>query len=344
MHNKSYDDYLEPLREREVRTPFARMAELVAATPERSTRLAMPWAKAAAIITLSGMAVLGILVLNRAPRHIAGRGGTARTARDIRAASHSSIPLSSNEQPHSEQTFSRKNRATKEVSLANTALSQDSGLTGAKAQVLHGWVDARDGALPMPSLSSDTRPIEPIAISDSETEHERKFFATIGGALSQQFSSNASFRQFSFSDAFAGIGYEFSRNTSIRLIGGEEAFVLSKNSYFTTYQDTTFSHGGVPYANIIGEVHTVSGASLTRVYWLGGSYRYALGSGSIRPFAEIMAGGSTDGLLTHQSLGAAFSLSSRIELNVVAQASELLPQNSIWLSKAGAQADLSYAF
>jgi len=57
-----------------------------------------------------------------------------------------------------------------------------------------------------------------------------------------------------------------------------------------------------------------------------------------------MAGGSTDGFLTHQSIGAEFVASSNIDLDLLFEASELIPQNSGWLTKAGFSAAVSYCW
>jgi hypothetical protein len=95
---------------------------------------------------------------------------------------------------------------------------------------------------------------------------------------------------------------------------------------------------------VIGVIQSTNIPVLTRVYWLGASYRYTLGdeATAIRPFAELMAGGSTNGFLSHQSLGAEFTAASRIDLDLLFEASELLPQNSTWLTKAGFAAAVSY--
>ncbi|HET6401192.1 MAG TPA: hypothetical protein VFH95_07305 [Candidatus Kapabacteria bacterium] len=175
---------------------------------------------------------------------------------------------------------------------------------------------------------------------------ERNFFATVGGALSQQFSSNVSYRRTSFSDAFLALGYSLSQNSSVRILAGEETFNMPSTTTTNSisFHDTTFVHDGQTYQNVLGELQSANIPILTRAYWLGASYRYTLGDAAtaIRPFAEVMAGGSTDGFLTHQSLGAEFSAASSIDLDLLFEASELLPQNSGWLTKAGFAAALSY--
>ena len=168
------------------------------------------------------------------------------------------------------------------------------------------------------------------------------FVATFGGAVSREFT--APYQQTSFTDAFFGIGYSFSPNSSVRVLTGEEVFSAPSSTITNsiTFHDTTISS----YHNVLGEIQSTDPPALTRVYWLGASYRYTLGdlTNAIRPFAEVMAGGSTDGFLTHQSIGAEFIATSNIDLDLLLEASELIPQNSGWLTKAGFSAAVSYCW
>jgi hypothetical protein len=181
-----------------------------------------------------------------------------------------------------------------------------------------------------------------ITIPSSDVASMGSFFATFSGAVSQQYT--APYQQTSFTDAFLGVGYSFSPNSSVRILVGEEVFSApsSTTTNSISFHDTTISS----YHNVLGEIQSTDPPAFMRVYSLGASYRYTLGdlTNAIRPFAEVMAGGSTDGFLTHQSIGAEFIATSNIDLDLLFEASELIPQNSGWLTKAGFSAAVSYAW
>jgi len=324
---------MELLRAREAKPSFARIEALVAAAPTRSLKAIPLFTKVFG--SLLGIGVTGAIFLmnsSQAPRKNIPLA-RSRVETNSRYAGPS---------PHLK--FSEQNKILVAQSAASrlhirgssaSAHTADSALPLISCQVSNSIIS-------LTPIARDTRPLPSIALVDSEREHY--FFATIGGTLSQQFSSNVAFRQFSFSDAFFGMGYAVSQNSSIRILGGEEIFAISQNGYYVTYHDTTFIHNGTPYANIIGEVHPTAGSAIARVYWLGASYRYTFGeeTRAIRPFAELTVAGSTNGFLSHQSLGAELNATSRMELDLLFEASELLPQNSSWLPKAGLSAEIAY--
>ncbi len=343
MYSKSYNDLLNSLRTREARPPFVRMAELIATTPARKP-IAIPlFAKFLGAIVLGGAIAAGIFLQSRR--------GDIKIAGDV---SHRSANFSRSIKFQRNGIIAHNSFGTLPDSAPTTSATRASNSSSIVLSGLHDSVeeeypiyariDARESAITFPTQTHDTPPAAPIAFHDSDSENPHYFFATVGGAITQQFSSNSLFRQFSFSDAFAGVGYHLSQNSSVHVLGGEEVFALSQNSYYVTYHDTTFYHNGTPYPNIIGQVNPTAGSTLTRVYWLGASYRYSFASGSVRPFAEVMAGGSSDGVITHQSVGAELSITDNIGLGLLLHADELLPQNSVWLTKAGFAAALSYAW
>jgi len=217
-------------------------------------------------------------------------------------------------------------------------------LSGDSAPIVFSHCPARTPTVLFQRIAADTHPISAIALPDSVHGSEGVLFATFGGAIAEQLSTNALFRQLSFTDAFVGAGYLLSQNSSVRVLAGEETFALSSTTQTISYQDTMFVHNGQSYANIIGEVQTSAGATSVRTYWLGASYRYSLGDAAsfLRPFGEVMAGGATYGFISHQSLGAELASTSHVNVDVMLGLSELLPQGSSWLTKAGFAASISY--
>ena len=346
MYNKDYQDYLNVLRTREPRPPFSEMARLVVNAPARSPAVIPLYAKFAGALAIGGIIVAGSLVLLAKFHPV-----DAPTKNNL--ANANSPTLSHKSYPSHGSFVSLAPQFTH----ARTNKSNITNSTGAKAPVLH-IVSDDSMALPIPQCAiseqaflfpytaADARLISPIAIPPHDQETMGSFFSMLGGAISRQF--NAPFQQTSFSDAFLGVGYSFSSNSSVRMLAGEEVFSApsSTTTNSISFHDTTFVHNGQSYQNVLGEIQSVNPAALTRVYWLGASYRYTLGdvSNTIHPFAELMAGGSTDGFLTHQSLGAEFTATSNIDLDLLFEASELIPQNSSWLTKAGFSAAVSYCW
>ena len=192
-------------------------------------------------------------------------------------------------------------------------------------------------------LSKDIPRDQALLLPEQNDANVTRFFALLGGALSQQFSSDALLRQLSLTDAFAGIGYTLSEHLALRLLGGEEVFAFSSGTQSISYRDTIFVHDGQAYHNVIGEIRTTPTATNQRVDWLGGSVQYSFGEG-LRPLAEITIAGSTNGLLTRQSCGVELTITDKLDLAMLAQLSELLPQGTAWLTKVGASASLSFRF
>jgi hypothetical protein len=348
MYNKDLDDYLNVLRTREPRPPFSEMARLVARAPSRSPAAIPLYAKFAGALVVGGIIAAGSLMLS-AKHHAAEM---PRASNPVKAGS-------SFLSPESYRSYESYGSLSRIPVLVGSNKSQLTNSIGAETPALHAANNDRpvSAILPcamreqvasMPALAINAHPIAPIAIPSTDHSNTGSFFSMLGGAISQQLSSNAGFRQTSFSDAFLGIGYSLSQNASLRVLAGEEVFSAPSNTTTNSisFHDTTFVHDGQPYQNVLGEIQSVNAPSLMRVYWLGASYRYTIGdlSNIIRPFAEVMAGGSTDGFLTHQSLGAEFTASSAINLDLLFEGSELMPQNSGWLMKAGFSAAVSYCW
>jgi hypothetical protein len=355
MYNKDIKDYLHTLRTREARPPFSEMARLVANAPARSAAAIPLYAKLAGVLAIGGMLAVGAWVLSAKYR------ATATIKNNLVNASSSQLTHESYGSYASHVSYGS---LSEKVVHASSIRSNFANSTGAEAPVLHDSAPAlhaanddnsflpihpctiREQAATPHSIAEDLHANAPIAIPSSDQPKIGNLFSTIGGAIAQQF--GAPYQQTSFTDAFLGIGYNFSQNSSVRLLAGEEVFsapssTITKSISFT---DTTFVHDGQSYQNVLGEIQSVDPPALTRVYWLGASYRYTMGdlSNAIRPFAEVMAGGSTDGFLTHQSLGAEFIATSNIDLDLLFEASELIPQNSSWLTKAGFSAAVSYCW
>ena len=369
MYNKDLKDYLQVLRTREARPPFAEMARLVANAPSRSAAQVPLFANSAGALLLGGVLAAGAWVLS-------GKYPAAEMPYTDNPVNTGSSLLSresheSHESHGSYESHKSYGSLSPKLIHAKTNKLQFANSTGAEAPVLddsalvlhnsssllsvandensilpiHTCVIIEQAASIQP-IAEDTHPIPPITIPSSDEPNMGSFFSTLGGAISRQFS--APFQQTSFSDAFLSVGYNFSPHSSIRILAGEEVFSApsSTTTNSISFHDTTFVHDGQSYQNVLGEIQGVNPPALMRVYWLGASYRYSLGdlSNVIRPFAEVMAGGSTDGFLTHQSLGAEFTATSNIDLDLLFEASELVPQNSGWLTKAGFSAAISYAW
>jgi hypothetical protein len=353
MYNKDTKDYLEVLRTRGVRPPFEQMASLIANAPLRNVSAIPLFAKFAGALLLGGIIASGAWVLS-AKFH-----ATDVPTSTNRVNASAFYPSHVTHESYGSQTTQQNNKnrsKLKIISQANFTEPEGSVLHDCQpSSVIHTMDDdnttpplhpcaIREQAASLQPVASDTPPISPITIPSSNQESTGNFFTTLGGVISRQF--NAPFQQTSFSDAFLGVGYGFSTHSSVRVLAGEEVF--SAPSRTTTnsisFHDTTFVHDGQTYQNVLGEIQSVTPPLLTRIYWLGASYRYTMGhlSNTVRPFAEVMAGGSTDGFLTHQSLGAEFTATSSIDLDLLLEASELVPQNSGWLTKAGFSAAMEY--
>jgi hypothetical protein len=348
MYNKDLNDQLKVLRDREVRPPFAEMARLVATAPSRTPPTIPLTAKFVGAMLVGGMVAAGAWVLSanhpiaEMPRisNLANVNSTQMT-HEFHAPYGPVNSIFSHAR-------SNKSNSINFTEPESSVLDDQQG-----SSVLHA-ANKDSSFLPIHSckiieqrasiqpVAVNAQPIPPISIPFPDQESNGSFFATGGGAISRQF--NARFQQTSFSDAFLGVGYSLSPNASLRVLAGEEVFSApsSTTTNSISFHDTAFNS----YKNVIGEIQSTNIPTLTRVYWLGASYRYTMGdlSNVIRPFAEAMAGGSTDGFLTHQSLGAEFIGSNTINLDLLFEASELIPQNSSWLTKVGFSAAVSYCW
>jgi hypothetical protein len=338
MYRKDYRSYIGLLRSREARPSFARVEALIAATPTRNLSAVPFFAK-----TFSSLFVIGVI-------------GTALWMLTSKAP-HNKIPQSRsgievNSSEYSIQPQFPKFATRHKIRLLGIA-SPGFPILGSSASEHIADSELSLASVPLPNIviahspiTHNTLPVASITIADSEKESKSNFFVMVSGTISQQVSTNAAFRQLSFSDAFLGIGYSLSQHASIRVLAGEEEFNAPSNTTTNSisFRDTTFVHNGQSYQNVIGEVQSTNLPVLTRVFWLGASDRYTLGdeASPIHPFGELMAGGSTDGFLTHQSLGAEWTLGSRIDFDLLFQASELLPPGSTWLTKVGFSAELAY--
>ncbi len=354
MYNNEYQNYLNVLRTRKAQPPFAEMASLVAAAPARSPVAFPLFAKFAGALLLCGVLAAGAWMLSakypavEMPRASnAVKMGSSFLSQESRGTYRSDVSYGT----HSPKFVYAKNNSSQFANFAEP-----------KASVQH---DQQGSSVPHPANNDDpimplqpctirvqtasiqpiagnSRPIPPIAIPVSEQASTGSFFSTLGSAVSQQFSSNAAFRQNSFTDAFIGVGYVISQHASLRVLVGEDVFMAPSKTTTNSivFHDTIINS----FQNVIGEIQSVNTPALTRAFWLGGSYRFTAGdvSNVFRPFAEIMAGGSSDGFLTHQSLGAEFIATNDIDFDLLLEASELLPQYSGWLTKAGFSAAMTY--
>jgi hypothetical protein len=349
MNNNDYRDYLNVLRTREARPPFEQMVQLVAAAPARSTGAIPLYTAFVGALFFGGIIVAGAWVLS-------AKYNTSAMPRAsnpvITGSSFLSLKPHLAYAPHG--SLSQKFDHTKNKKLSITSSTEKEGSVLYESKLNPALITLNDDNS-IPSIQpcavhQQTNSIIPskvarpanllIGVPRSDKENSERFFVTVGGGIAEQFSSDASFRQFSFSDAFIGVGSSLSENTSIRILGGEEVFSApsSTTSNSVVFHDTTLSS----YKNVLGEIQSVNIPTITRIYWLGASYRYSLGNDGIRPFAEVMAGGSTDGFLTHQSLGAEFTATNNIDLDLQFQASEMRPSNSSWLTKGGLSASMEY--
>jgi hypothetical protein len=336
MYNKNINDYLNVLRIREAHPPFSEMARLVANAPSRSASAIPLYAKFAGALLLGGMVAAGSWVLSA--KHPAAEMPHTRSAVNVGS---SFLAAKSYGSLHSTFSHARSNKSI----FRSFTEPFDKLRTGSEGSVLHDQqgssvlhatnndssflpihaCNIQEQQASIQPVAEKARPIPPIAIPSPDQENTGSFFSTLGGAISQQLSSSAPFRQTSFSDAFLGVGYSLSPNASLRVLAGEEVFSApsSTTTNSISFHDTTFNS----YQNVIGEIQSVNIPTLTRVYWLGASYRYTMGdlSNAIRPFAEVMA-------------------SNSINLDLLFEASELVPQNSGWLTKAGFSAAVSYCW
>ena len=344
MYRKDYRDHIELLRSREAFPSFVRMEALVAGAPIRDLKTIPFFAKVFG--SLLGIGVIGAAFWTHTSKAPLNETPLSRGRVETNS------PKYAVSQPPPK--FAAHNIIrVRESSTSRFQIPSRSPIPGSSASAHAADSELLRASSPLPNtvivpspIAHDTRPASSIAIADPEKGSNSNFCVTLGGTLSQQFSSNSSYRQTSFSDAFLGVGYDLSQNSSVRILAGEEAFNTPSNTTTNSisFHDTTFVHNGQTYQNVIGGIQSANVPVLTRVYWLGASYRFTLGddASAIRPFAEVMAGGSTDGFLTHQSLGAEFTVTNTIDLDLLFDASELLPQNSTWLTKAGFAAELSY--
>ncbi len=333
MSKFTYQEHVAALRSREVQPPFSRTVDLIASATPRA-RWQLP-------VTLAGAAILaGAILLN-----VSFNTPTHRTdVNPTRTPSMSSV-LPANAGRTVTAPHPRVLRTVRQRAWPDQLIPQAEGEIPVEdtielAPTLHLCLAQESSSVAL-LTRQDPRPVPPIALPDSETTARQRFFAFLGGAFSQQFSSTSVLRQLSFDDAFAGIGYNLSEHVAVKILGGGEFFALASSTQSVSFHDATFVHNGQATHNVIGVVLTSPAASIQRVDWLGGSVQYSFGEG-LRPLAELTIAGSGNGLLSRQSIGVEHSLAESFDLSLLAQLSELLPQGSAWLTKAGVSASVTY--
>jgi hypothetical protein len=339
MSKNSYQGYIAALRSREAQPAFSRVAALVERGPVRSSARFVP----AAVVLLLGTTAAVLWMVAGHPAREDGLNGLH--GRDGRNGLHGRDGQQGVETPIVPSKPRAHAALAEPVSPAHLGFlrpfSPSSPLSPSDSSpVLHACAVAAL-APATAALSKDIPRDQPISLPEQTEADASHFFAFLGGALSQQFSSDALLRQLSLTDAYAGIGYTLSEHIALRLLGGEEVFAFSSVTQSISYRDTIFVHEGQAYHNVIGELRTTPTATNQRVDWLGGSVQYSFGEG-VRPLAEITIAGSTNGLLTRQSCGVELTITDKLDLAILAQLSELLPQGGAWLTKAEVSAALSF--
>ncbi len=342
MYNKDNPEFFEVLRTRKPRPPFEQMAQLIAFASPRPAAAFPLYAKLFGPFVLGGILTAGSWSL--LARHHDSHQPFAQYQTNSATTSLPEAPLPQERQKANELVLAMPNRVTSnpvsdDLSVSKPELVADSAI-GNHTIFRANMLPARVQPAAIGSQGIQIAPNPHIYALDSDDDAASPWFITIGGAAARQFSLNSSYTQTSFTDGFLGAGYRLSTNSSIRILAGEDVFVTpaSTTTKSISFHDTVIGS----YQNVIGELQSQSAPTESRAYWLGASYRYTLGDGGIRPFAEVMAGAATAGFLTHQSLGAELAATNNIDLDLLFQTSELLPLNSSWLTKAGMSAELEF--
>ncbi|GEM_PF-5482258 len=184
----------------------------------------------------------------------------------------------------------------------------------------------------------------PTTSLDTEQPSQNRYFLEAGGSAGFQLSADPAYHLASFGEPFIAGGYDLTQNISVGLVGGMETFMVRQNTYSTAFHDTTFTHDGNTYQNIIGNVITSPVASQKQVAYVGGSVRYWVKGSSLVPFAELMAAGSNEGAIAGATLGMQVLRSGNISVDVAASLRELFPSSGAPFMKVGAGAALRWDF
>ncbi|HEY3875469.1 MAG TPA: hypothetical protein VGM92_08320 [Candidatus Kapabacteria bacterium] len=372
MSDKNYQRSMDALRNRAVRPPFSKMARLIERSPERVPVLFPLLPKILMPIAVVGMVTVWAFVfrgsfsshLPREKNYTADaspheRIDAARTSSGTASPSWSAAPSA---QPKVEK---QEAILYKQESGRLAALSPKAGttiaLTNAETVVpgspsssdIIAWAEVpcsitrctvRERALASPA----ERIPEPLLPSHSNAEDAGMFFATFDFAGSHQFTGNAALRQSSFTDALVGIGYRFSERSSIKMIGGEELFAVPNGTTVNSiyFKDTTIVNDSVHYQNVLGEISSANTPSTVRTYWLGASYRYTFSGATnpspFEPFAEVLAGGAVQGVITGVSAGATLFSTYPLSFEAGAFFRALIPIGGNALTKYGGEIEMTY--
>jgi len=276
MYNKDLKDYLNVLRTREPRPPFSEMARLVANAPARSMAAIPLHEKLAGAVAILGVVASGVWLLSARLHAVtvparndlvnAGASYLPRESYGSDVAHESYGSLSSKFAPAKRNTSQFANSTEPEGSVLHPVNDDNAILT------LHSCA-IREQVSSIQPVAANTHLSSIITIPSSDVASMGSFFATFGGAVSQQFT--APYQQTSFTDAFLGVGYSISPNSSLRMLIGEEVFSVpsSTTTNSISFHDTTFVNNGQSSQNVLGEIKSVDPPALMRVYWLGAIYR-----------------------------------------------------------------------
>ena len=342
MYNKQYHDYIALLRRRRVRPPFERMEELLSTARPGGFAFPRFGIAAGALLGVMVFAVAFLLLARTSSPDRAGIAGrqaevtmknVEREAEPISAsgaASWAQRPRASLVRLHSGNTEEVKNIPASSIEATMPALT------------------IRHCAVPEPEIGCCSMPDHAalIGVPPLLTADAGKFLLRFGLAANGGWSGTIAYRLTSFTDVFLGVGYQLTASSSIGMLIGTDVFPISSGPSVNSlsFRDTSFVHNGLPYQNILGNIASTDAPVATRSYWLGASYRYSMEAGMFRPFAEVIAGGSQLGFISHQSIGTEIPLTESISVDLMVGASELLASRGTWVRKAGCSADASYEF
>lgn len=335
MSKSTYRDYLSVLRTREVQPDFAKMAELVVATAPSGR-----WLIPVVALTLIVATVAGIWLTtspSSMPQKLAASNNNVITSYSIPASRSESTVTATHQHKYTE---GRMLWIAEPIQGTASKLGQEEPDT---IPSLHGC-DLRIMPTVPPAGTFVFAPAVATELPSSDsTVHGLFLELGLPASFWRQFNVNGYWHQIALIPNFVDGGYQLSDHIWLTLAAGRETFDFPVLSQSMTYRDTTFVHDGQTYHNVIGEMASTTSDALQDAFWIGGGLRYILGEG-VRPIGEITAGASTYGPLIRQLVGVDFPLADHLRFAILAQATELFPQGSAWLTKAGVSASVSYRF
>lgn len=357
MSDRAYQNRIDVLRTRPIRPPFQDVAQLISRANRKAAIGFSFLIKFFAVLFITSAAAIGAYFYFSLPNDAivgskSSSGLNSMSRSDLSSRGYISqvqssspakqTPMLQHPQPQAPSTTHSRENYLKPQPVEEEKGTVPQLVVSKEEPTLHECVIENSPFISQPKNNM----AKPKLLLNSNRDEESNFFMDAGGALSNQFSSNSQLRQTSFTDAFLGIGYQLSPNSSFKLLGGEEVFMVPGSTTINTitFTDTVLVHDSVKYQNVIGQIQSTNQPGAVRTYWIGGSYRYTLTAMNLEPYAEIFGGTATQGGIAGASIGLTLFETYPISLDAAAFYHALFPVSGPTLTKFGANIELQYSF